>query len=246
MSYREVNRKWLDRQYYNANITIVTALFNGDNTDIPHSVDVYAPDYVDKLYRGIARNFRGTFDFICLTDKNYKFEEPIIQKRLSMSVDQYGWMCVVDVYRPDLCVGKRLTIGLDTIITGPLDDILEHNTKIGLCTDPIVPEFVCNAITLASPEFCVELWDLWENNKKEIMETCIFEIFGVPSEMELLRKYYNDADRLDVLFPGRILSYKLHIRDEKIPVENTSIIYYHGLPKPHEMLNEKWVEENWV
>jgi len=244
MSYREVNRKWLDRQYYDASITIVTALFNGHNTNIPHSIEVYTPEYVDKLYRGIGRNYRGTFDFICLTDRNYKFEEPIIQQRLSMSVDQYGWMCLMDVYRPDLCSGKRLTVGLDTIITGPLDDILEHNTRVGLCTDPFTPQWICNAITLASPEFCDEIWDLWENKNKEIMEHCIY--FNVPSEMAVLRKYYNDVERLDVTFPGKILSYKAHIRAKEIPVENTSIIYCHGNPKPHEMMNLKWAQENWV
>ena len=97
MSYNEVNRKWVERQYYEPQITIITVLFSGQQTNIPHSTNVYNPEYVDKLYRGIARNFRGTFDFICLTDQNYKFKEPIIQNRLSMSVDQYGWMCMVDV-----------------------------------------------------------------------------------------------------------------------------------------------------
>ena len=88
MSYNEVNRKWLQRQYYESSITIVTVLFSGYQTNIPHSIDVYNPEYVDKLYRGVARNFRGTFDFICLTDQNYKFKEPIIQNRLSMLIFQ--------------------------------------------------------------------------------------------------------------------------------------------------------------
>ena len=243
MSYNEVNRKWADRQYYKPNITIITVLFSGHQTNIPHSTNVYNPEYVDKLYRGIARNFRGTFDFICLTDQNYKFKEPIIQNRLSMSVDQYGWMCMVDVYRPELCTTKRFTIGLDTIITGSLDDIFEHNTRIGLCGDPYTPQWICNAVTLASPEFCEEYWNLWAGNTQNIMDSCLF--FNVPSEMAVLRKYYNNVERLDRTFPGKILSYKAHVLPNPYVVENSSIVYCHGEPKPHQITDE-WIKEHWV
>ncbi len=233
---------WSDREVYTSDITIVTTLFDGRMTSVPHSVGIYDESWVDKLYRGIARNYKGMFDFICLTDKNYKFEEPIINKRLSMSVDEYGWMCMVDMYRPGLCKGNRFTMGLDTIITGPMDDILNHNTRIGLCGDPYTPDWVCNAVTLASPEFCDEYWDLWKNKNKDIMKECIF--FGVPSEMAVLRKYYNDVERLDVTFPDKILSYKAHIRRKKMLIDNSSIVYFHGNPKPHQ-LKEEWIGEHW-
>ena len=51
------NTKWLDRSAYEADITIIVLLFNGQNTPIPHTVGVYTTEWVEKLYRGIARNY---------------------------------------------------------------------------------------------------------------------------------------------------------------------------------------------
>ena len=85
----DIDTGWKPRESYDTNITIVTALFNGQQTGIPHSVGIYTPEWVDKLYRGVARNYSGPFNFICLTEKNYDFVEPIKQVRFSRSVDQY-------------------------------------------------------------------------------------------------------------------------------------------------------------
>jgi len=112
------NKTWENRETYKPKITIVTALFDGRQTSVPHSTSVYNTDYVEKLYRGFERNLTVPFDFICLVDQNYYFEENIIAERFKRSVDQYGWMSLMELYRPDLCEGIRFTVGLDTIITG--------------------------------------------------------------------------------------------------------------------------------
>ena len=65
-----------------------------------------------------------TFDFICLTDRIISLKNLSEMKDFrcqSMSMVGYvWWMCI----RPDLCKGQRFTAGLDTIITGSVDDIL--------------------------------------------------------------------------------------------------------------------------
>ena len=167
--------KWADRSVYEPNVTIVTALFDGRHTSVPHSVGIYDESWVEKLYRGVARNYKGFFEFICLTDRNYHFKEPIKQVRFSRSVDQYGWMSLMEMYRPDLCSGKRLTIGLDTIITGSLDDIIDWDLgdhKIGVCQDPYWPKEICNAITISGSSFCEEFWNYWRENESKIIDEC--------------------------------------------------------------------------
>ena len=67
--------KWSEKSVYEPDVTIVVALFDGRNTPIAHSVGIYDESWVDKLYRGVARNYNGYFDFVCLTDQNYKFIE---------------------------------------------------------------------------------------------------------------------------------------------------------------------------
>jgi hypothetical protein len=241
---------WHDRLIYEPEVTVVVALFDGRNAPIPHSVGIYDESWVDKLYRGVARNYKGYFDFVCLTDRNYIFSENIKQIRFDRSVDQYGWMSLMEWYHPKVCNTRRVTMGIDTIITGPLDDIFNcdlEDYKLGVCQDPIFPDDICNAMTIAEPSFCKEFWDYWIENEKIIMRDD--EIFAVaagsPSEMVLLRSLYSDSPRLDTIFPGRILSYKAHIRDHWHRVADASIIYFHGTPKPHQV-NEKWVRENWV
>ena len=235
-------KEWKNRDAYVPDITIVVALFDGRQTSVPHSVGIYDTEWVDKLYRGIARNYTGQFDFVCLTEKRYDFNEPIKQVRFSRSVDQYGWMSLMEWYRPDICIGNRVTMGLDTIITGPLDDIFNWEGKAAVCQDPFQPTEICNAMTLVTPAFCDEIWNYWLDNEEKVLREC--RLFDAPSEMVLLRQLYSASPRIDTFFPGRIVSYKAHIQPLIVPIEQTSVVYFHGTPKPHE-LTEDWVKVHW-
>ena len=239
---------WKNRAAYEPEITIVTALFNGFQTLVPQTrqyVGVYTTEWVDKLYRGIARNYNGPFGFICLTDQNYRFEESNIKLiRFERSVDQYGWMSLMEWYRPDLCVGNRITLGLDTIITGSLDRIFAYKPeKLAVCKDPYENFKICNAVTMATPEFCTEVWPWWKENENKLMQENLFQ--GYPSEMVLLRNYYGDSHCLDYYFP-EIVSYKAHVATKFVTIKDSSIVYFHGKPKPHEISNHPWVRTHWV
>ena len=245
---------WKNREEYEPDITIVTALFNGFNTLVPQDkkyVGIYTTEWVDKLYRGIARNYDGPFRFICLGDQNYRFEERNIQlRRFERSVDQYGWMSLMEWYRPDLCAGNRITLGLDTIITGRLGRIFAYdpekdklNTRgLAVCKDPFEEFKICNAITMATPEFCREIWPWWKTNENALMQECLYK--GYPSEMILLRNYYGDSPCLDYYFP-EIASYKMHILTKFVSLRESSIVYFHGKPKPHQVTGP-WIGVHWV
>jgi len=239
---------WSDRDSYKPDVTVVVVLFDGRNTGIPHSVGIYNEEWVNRLYRGIERNYSGLFDFICLTDKNYKFVPGVKGVRFERSVDQYGWMSLMEMYRPNLCSGKRITLGLDTIITGPLDDIFSAEGRIAVCSDPFFPQTICNAVTLCNDDFCDEFWNMWKSNEYSILKNNLLEVGSVdaPSEMVLLRNNYGNAPRLDHYFPNRILSYKAHVKDNLQRVNGASIVYFHGNPKPHQLKNQAWVQKHWV
>ena len=260
-------KEWGSREAYKPKVKVVTALFDGRQTDVPHSTGIYNTAYVDKLYRGIKRNLTIPFDFICLVDKNYTFGEDINAVRFKRSVDQYGWMSLMEMYRPDLCEGIRFTIGLDTIITGPIDDIVTSTvSKFAVCSDPMYTNKICNAITLSTPEFCEEFWGMWEGNEDKLIpesKLILENAAPVASEMVLMRKYYGDSPRIDKVFPNRILSYKVHVVENEPPVnklkgesinvyehrlailKQSSIVYFHGWPKPHHIAHQDWVQENW-
>ena len=242
----DIDTGWKPRESYDTNITIVTALFNGQQTGIPHSVGIYTPEWVDKLYRGIARNLNGSFDFICLTDQNYRFKENVRGERFERSVDQYGWMSLMELWRPDLCKGRRVTMGLDTIITGPLDDIFSFVPEnIACCSDPRFPRTICNAITIANKEFCEEWWHMWISDEHNFMSRYKLPPWDKPSEMVALREHYGDCPRLDWRYPGTIFSYKDMIQKNPTLLHDSSIVYFHGDPKPHQIKHLEWVRNNW-
>ena len=67
--------------------------------------------------------------------------------------------------------------------------------------------------------------------------------------MVLLRKYYGNSPCIDKVFPNRIISYKVNCDDNNIlqqeVIDQASIVYFHGHPKPHQIIHERWVQENW-
>ena len=97
-------------------------------------------------------------------------------------------------------------------------------------------------MTLVTQIFCEEICNYLLDNENQIINEC--RLLGAPSEMVLLRKLYSASPRLDTIFKGKILSYKVHIRDHWERVKDTSIIYFHGVPKPHQV-NERWIQEYW-
>ena len=75
------------------------------------------------------------------------------------------------------------------------------------------------------------------------MQECLYK--GYPSEMVLLQKYYGNSPCLDRMYP-EIASYKMDIQTKFVSIRESSIVYFHGKPKPHELPGEPWVRHHWV
>ena len=227
-------------------LTFVTALFDGKKLGIPHSTGIYDGTWVDKLYRGIERNYSGDFDLVCLVDKEYDdIKEPVSQVPfLDMG---RGWICIIEKFRPDLTRGKRFTLGLDTIITSNIDDICSFGGPMGMISDTMDTGRVCNGITIADSKSCDYVWNIWTNRREWVYNT--FTILdGVPSEMMLLRDLFDQGGhcpRLDKIYPNKIFSYKMQFRHNPDLLETASIVYFHGDPKPHQLMNTKLLE-HWI
>ena len=70
-----------------------------------------------------------------------------------------------------------------------------------------------------------------------------------------IEEKYKNPDLWQQLYPGKIISYKVHIRDKgKIlnrsftnnpgSLETASIVCFHGRPMPHEVKHD-WMEKHW-
>ena len=248
-------------------VAIVTCLFNGTKTDVklPYGAFHYDTSWVDKLYRQVQRNTTYKFDFICLVDEpDYVFHEPV--QSVMLNNRRGGWVALTEMYRADITKLPRLTLGLDTLILKNIDDILSYRGFFAVCTDPSIVKNTlsnmqvidghdhegnkpfnlranCNALTMASEAFIADWQFMWETRKEEILTDEWNHFSGVTSEMMIIRNEYPHADRLDVLYPEKIYSYKHWIADHPEDVTKASVVYYSGQPKQSHMLDKPWVAE---
>jgi hypothetical protein len=203
-------------------ITIATLFWQANDKSLPFSRD-YSPEWVDKLYRGFQRNLTYPFNFVCYTDRDYEFNEPIT-KIISEGLGKKGYG---DCIRPYEMGVPMILVGLDTIITGNCDALAEYcfvDDVPAYPIDPYVPGRVCNGVALV-PAGCSH----------------IASEHAGENDMEHIRRYPHKI--IDREFPGQVQSYKGYVK--KNGIGNTRICYFHGLQKPHQ-LDGHPILEHWI
>jgi len=198
-------------------ITVVTTYYNWrDVPDAPEFSRCYTPEWVDKLYYGILRNYKWPFKFICLTNEpRSSFKERIETRPLQMT----HWSNInLQLYGVE---GRLVCMGLDTIIVGGLHEIFSYRGALALPRDPYDKERPCNAVVLM------------RGPRPDIVSKQ-----GVSDMGAFVNEKF---EWLDDLFPGQIVSYKGHVKEHGM---DARIVYFHGTPKPHE-LHDPWIKECW-
>lgn len=186
----------------------------------------YDEVWVDKLYRGFKRNLTRPFRFICLTDRRRTFGEPAIeQERLSADRPDYG--CMIEPFRLNK---PMMIVGLDTVILGNIDHMADYclfGEKIALPLHPARPDLgAINPIVFVTA-----------GHRK------VFDDWRGENDMDWLRA--QDTVYSDSMWPGEILSWKLHHLRERGPMD-AKIVYWHGHPKPNKLAKTfDWVREAW-
>lgn len=214
---------------------------------------VYDWMYVEKLYHGLQTHLNGLVRLHVFTEANRSVPQPFIKHSLQDWPDVRGakaaWWYKLQMFRPDVGVGRMFYLDLDVIITGSLDWVWR--------TDP--------RWFWAIKDFKF-LWRRgWTGiNSSAMIWTAaqarrIWQDFSAQDLSTLRRRYHGDQDYLSTLLPedalryldpGRILSWRWQIKDGGLDFETrdyrkpgtdveidpeTSLIVFHGHPKPHEM-----------
>ena len=231
-----------------APITFVCVLFRPPNY-LPEWSAVYDASWVDKLYRSIERNYHNPFRFVCMNDGRYEFDEHVISIPL-LSSD--GWGNILESFRPDVAHGRIFQLGLDTIITGDITQIVDTDAICGLHRNPsknVRSDVIGNGIGVFDRDYATRLWDIYQSDTKHWQKTALLK--GNFSEMVFLRlNTKGDVTLLDDLYPNQIISYKAHLRRQKSQKrrrelrKSARIVYFHGRPKPPDV--EPWLLQHWV
>jgi uncharacterized Rossmann fold enzyme len=202
---------------------------------------MYGPEYVNILFDCVRRNLPAGFagDFTCFTDDPTGLEAGIKIKPLPEGVE--GWWNKLYLFSPEAFpAGERvLYFDLDTAITGPLDEIARYDGPFAILRDFYRPNGLGSGVMAWESSNCTRLfWERWQQQGRpqpaggdqEWVEQCIAQGWSWPVDLW--------QERL----PGKFRSYKVDCRTQ-IP-RGTSVVCFHGYPKPHEVVSG-WVPEVW-
>lgn len=186
---------------------------------------IYDESWVNKLYRGFARNLTLPFRFVCFTDRERTFQHAEIEQEMLLTEKPDYGTCI----EPYRLGWPMILVGLDTIITGNIDHLAGHcmkAEKIALPRDPYQPERACNGVALVP-----------------FGQRHVFSNWNGENDMEWMRAQPHVF--IDDLFPGQVRSFKGHVK--KNGLGDTRIVYFHGFEKmdQREVRNLDWVRKHW-
>lgn len=203
-------------------ITVATLFWQANDASYDFS-RAYDETWVEKLYRGFARNLTRPFRFVCFTDRPREFCEPVEQEPIRGRLD---YSACIEPYR----LGEpMILVGLDTVITGNCDALADYcmtAERFAVPLDPYNPRQVCNGVALVPRGH----------------ERIALEHDGQTNDMEWVRRFSPAV--IDQVFPGQVASYKVHVKPRGLG--DARIVYFHGLEKPPEIYQTTpWVREHW-
>lgn len=207
-------------------ITVACCLWDANAQSLPFSV--YDESWVEKLYRGFRRHLSVPFRFVAFVDRERRFaEEKIEQDRLRTVDAHYG--CLIEPFRLD---GPAIICGLDTIVVGNVDHLAHYcvgyncPALVGHPTDKKKFGFI-NPVVLKTTGW-THVYSDWRGENDMVYLNA-----KVP------------ANDINEMWPGHLLSFKLQTDRKSVPA-TARIIYFHGDPKPSELMDRPWVRENWA
>lgn len=203
-------------------LTVATLIWDANEKSQSFS-RMYDETWVEKLYRGFARNLTIPFRFVCYTDRPRKMDSAITRV-VEPSLGKQGY---ADCIRPFELGVPMILVGLDTVVTGNCDDLARHcleSDVLALPRDPYRPHQACNGVSLIPRGYAN-----------------VATTHQGQNDMEWVRAFPHVF--IDDIFPGAVQSYKGHV--EKHGLGDTRIVYHHGEKKPHQLGHVDWINEHW-
>jgi len=187
----------------------------------------YPSEYVNILADMVARSTTKPHKFVCFTDDPEGIDPHIHTEALPGELK--GWWNKLWLFKKGVLEGRVLFLDLDTIITGNLDPFLEYSGDFALLRDFYRDGYGSGVM-------------VWNGDHSHIWDDYVKAGYPVLSggDQAWIENY--DAQLLQDLYPGKIVSYKVHAREW--PPDGASIVCFHGNPNPHDYPS-KWIEQVW-
>lgn len=203
-------------------ITIATVLRSGG--------PVYDERWVHALRAGVAEYLKAPHRFVCLSD----VEVPGVETA-PLAHDFPGWWAKIELFRPGVFEGPTLYMDLDTLPVGWLLDLTTYDGPLAMLSDFNRPRLAQSGVMAFRPGPVTEaLWEDWIKRPGDHMS-------AYRGDGEWLHDHTN-PDRLQDLFPGQIVSFKLHARGDA--PGGARLVCGHGRPRFTEQ-KAGWAHAMW-
>ena len=189
------------------------------------------------ISRNLEAGFPGTFE--CFTDDPSGISAHINCRPIPSYFT--GWWAKLWLFKDGHFSNddRILYFDLDTVIMGPLDDLVRYNGAFSTLRDFFKPYDDVQSAVMAWPA----------NTQSAILEK--WEAIGRPDlsggDQELIQLSLEERgikpDFLQDIFPGLFVSYKSG-SFKRAPPRGCSVVCFHGQPKPHNC-NSSWVNGVW-
>ena len=201
---------------------------------------VFTREWVWALKRGLARNLEH-FDFIVLTDDTAV--EPYW--RVPLQTDWPKWWSKLEVFRPGLFEAgtQVLYLDLDTLPVADLSPIATTPVHFAMLRDFYHPQFAQSGVMMFEPsDLTAAVWERAQRSIAHVMRRYRGDGEFLHAATNELATVHSSAARLQDLFPGRVVSYKVHARQGVPP--NALLVCGHGNPRFNTPA-AGWAYEQW-
>lgn len=207
----------------------------------------YGSEYVNRLYKAVTRHTTIPFTFHCFTENPVGIDQGVVTHPLPyQGLD--GWWNKLYLFSKDVpLTGRVFFIDLDTLITGNIDQLLQHNTGFVVLRD----FFTGIAKTVIGNDNMGSGLLSWETGQ----HTHIWNTFAADphraiqslhphGDQKWVQRQQTDRLYWQDLFPNQVVSYKVHCRDG-LPAD-ARVVCYHGKPSIPESINNTTKAQWWV
>lgn len=204
-----------------------------------------ANKYINNLYEGAKRFTKEPFKFVCFSNEELTLDEQI-EVRKWKQVTSKGVLPRMYMFSKDagLFGSQVLSLDIDLIITGSLDDLLKYRGLF--CTrkswtrgeETLIDGDI---MSFRAGKETEEMF--WTPLVQDIRK--VEELSNGGRERFWVRHVMNGkSDTWQDVIPGQVCSYKFHVMGTGEVPQGVRIISCHGHPRPHQIA-QPWRMDYW-
>jgi hypothetical protein len=215
----------------------------------------YGADYVNRLYRMVAKNLHGPFRFVCITDDPAGVDPAVICKPLPPlnetlpdHLKNKPWLKLLVWERPLFDItGPVLFLDLDIVITGPLDDFFTYEPT---CHFIAIENWTEPGKNTAN----TSIFRFTAGSHPEILSTFKADMWGTYLKYKIEQRYISRTIDEQKFWPTAwCRSFKEELlpplpwrwwQAPKLPAD-ARIVVFHGKPDPDEAMRGHWPVKKW-